>query len=119
MNQEEKLQVDQSTLVSAWQQTLPTRLNPGDQAKVLPDGANPKALVIHIDTAGRQMYSFDFHCAYVDTREVKLNLIDVEKSGVHIDERTEVVQELVQNYMRHIHECAQALHDVTNHGQVH
>ncbi|EPY13601.1 MULTISPECIES: hypothetical protein [Paenibacillus] len=116
MNQEEQPQVDQSRLVDAWQQTLPAKLEPGDKATVLPDGANPQALVIHIDTAGRQMYSFDFHCAYVDSREVELNLIDVEKSGVHIDERTEVVQELVQNYVRHIHECAQALHDVTHHG---
>ncbi|MBN3524383.1 hypothetical protein [Paenibacillus apiarius] len=117
MNNEKAVQVDQYRLVNEWQQTLPRKLEQGDKATVLPDGSNPQGLIIHIDTAGRQMYSFDFQCAYVDSREVDLQLLDVERDGVHVDERTQVIQELAQNYMRHIHECAQELHDVTHHGE--
>jgi hypothetical protein len=47
-----------------------------------------------------------------------LQLIDVERSGKHIDERTQPVQEMAQNYMKHIHECAQQLHNLTHHGDM-
>lgn len=116
MNENDIVQVDQHQLVAAWQQTLTNKLEPGNKATVLPDAANPHAFLIHIDTDGRQSYTFDFHCSYVDSREVDLKLIDVERDGVHIDERTQPVQEMAQDYMRHIHECAQHLHDLTHHG---
>lgn len=114
MHNNDLVPVDQQQLVDAWQRTLPTTLKAGDQAEVLADEANPNALRIHIDAAGRQMYSFDFQCAYMDAREVRVDLVDVERDGETVDERTEVIQELAQNYMRHIHECAQALHKITN-----
>ncbi|MWV47611.1 hypothetical protein GRF59_28965 [Paenibacillus sp. HJL G12] len=108
-------QLNQNQLVHAWQSQLPQNLDPSDSAQVFADEANPNALRIHIDTAGRQMYSFDFQCSYMDTREVKVDLVDVEREGRTVDERTEVIQDMAQGYSRQIHECAQALHDVTHH----
>ncbi|CAH0122709.1 hypothetical protein PAE9249_05297 [Paenibacillus sp. CECT 9249] len=110
----EELVLDQRKLVQAWSNTLPTTLRDGEHAIVTADGADPHMLRIHIDAAGRQMYSFDFQCTYVDSREVKVDLVDVERDGTTVDERTESIQEMAQNYVRHIHECAQALHDVTH-----
>lgn len=107
--------MDQNQLVAAWQETLPSTLHHGDHAYVHPDGANPHALRIHIDATGHQMYSFDFACSYIDGREVHVDLVDVERDGVTVDERNDVIQELAHNYTRHIHECAQALQHVTSH----
>jgi hypothetical protein len=59
------------------------------------------------------MYSFDFLVTYVDSREVKVNLVDVEKADQTVDERNDVIQNLIEDYVRHLHECAQALHDLT------
>ncbi|WP_106769506.1 hypothetical protein [Paenibacillus faecalis] len=112
MNSE--LNIDQNSLVAAWQESLPTVLKPGDHAEVNADLANPHALRIHINSAGRQEYSFDFECRYVDSREVEVNLIDVERDGVVIDERNENIQGMTGDYIRHIHECAQALQQLTN-----
>ena len=112
MNSEMK--VDQAALVSAWQERLPTVLKPGDHAEVAADMANAQALRIHIDAAGRQDYSFDFECRYVDSREVEVKLVDVEREGVVIDERNENIQGMVGDYTRHIHECAQALQQITH-----
>lgn len=109
-----ELNVDQDALVHAWQERLPTVLKPGDQASVAADMANPNAVRIHIDTAGRQDYSFDFECRYVDSREVEVKLVDVERSGVVTDERSENIQGMAGDYIRHIHECAQALQQLTN-----
>lgn len=114
MRSEFERSIDQTQLVAAWQQTLPTTLDPSDQATVRADEAIPQGLRIHIEAAGHQAYSFDFECAYVDHHEVQVKLVDVEKDGRHIDERTEVIQELTQNYIRHIHECAQALQNLTH-----
>lgn len=113
MNQEAELNLDQSTLVHAWQQQLPEYLNPGDSFQVEPDQGNPQALRIHIDAAGRQFYSFDFQCAYMDEREVKVELVDVERDGVTVNEQSEQIQEMTGDYVRHLHECAQALHKIT------
>jgi len=113
MNRE--FQLNQDQLVQAWQSQLPQNLDPSDSAQVFADEANPNALRIHIDSAGRQMYSFDFQCSYLDTREVKVDLVDVERDGQTVDERTEAIQDMTQGYTRQIHECAQALHDVTHH----
>ncbi|OZB89994.1 hypothetical protein [Paenibacillus sp. XY044] len=108
-------ELNQNKLVQAWQSQLPQTLDTSDQAQVFADGANPQALRIHIDTAGRSKYSFDFQCSYVDTREVKVDLVDVERDGRTVDERTDVIQNMAQDYTRQIHECAQALHDLTHH----
>lgn len=106
--------IDQTQLVHAWNESLPNVLNKGDHAQVNPDEADQHTIRIHIDTAGHQMYSFDFKCAYVDNREVKVDLVDVEKDGRHVDERTETIQQLTHDYTRHIHECAQTVQHLTN-----
>lgn len=107
------MNLDQSTLVNAWQQQLPVFLHPGDSVQVEPDQANPQALRVHINAAGRQFYSFDFQCSYMDEREVKVELVDVERDGVTVNEQSEKIQEMTGDYVRHLHECAQALHRVT------
>ncbi|MDP4099249.1 hypothetical protein OIN60_21255 [Paenibacillus sp. P96] len=112
MNKE--LQIDQQRLVEAWQERLPTFIGPGDKAQISADEADPKALRIHIESEGRQMYSFDFICAYVDSREVKVSLVDVESGGRTIDERSDMIQQLADDYTRHIHQCAQALQQLTH-----
>lgn len=106
--------VNQAALVEAWQETLPTLLNDGDRSNVVGDGVDEQSLRIHIDTAGHTGYSFDFLCTYVDSREVKVDLVDVEINNRTIDERNETIQQLADDYVRHIHECAQALHELTN-----
>lgn len=106
--------VDQGTLVNAWQEQLPEYLNPGDTTIVQADHADPYGLRIHINAEGRQDYSFDFQCSYLDKREVKVQLVDVEREGLTVNEQSEQVQNLTEDYVRHIHECAQALHRITN-----
>lgn len=114
MSSKESLNVDQNTLVNAWQEQLPEFLNPGDSAIVQADNADPNGLRVQINAAGHQFYSLDFQCTYMDPREVKVQLVDAQRDGVHIDERTEQVQELTSDYVRHLHECAQSLHRITN-----
>ncbi|AWB43328.1 hypothetical protein DCC85_03215 [Paenibacillus sp. CAA11] len=114
MDLNEPLNTDQGTLVQAWQQMLPSMLSPGDSAQVLADNADPACLRVHINVAGHQMYSFDFQCIYQDTRELEVKLVDVERSGRSVDEHSDVIQELAEDYARHIHECAQQLQVVTN-----
>lgn len=106
--------VNQSTLVNAWQQQLPEFLNPGDSAQVLADAKDPQSLRIHINAAGHQFYSFDFQCSYMDPREIKVSLVDVERAGDHVDVERDVIQDMAADYSRHLHECAQALHRITN-----
>ncbi|GAA0134603.1 hypothetical protein YSY43_14430 [Paenibacillus sp. YSY-4.3] len=106
--------VDQGTLVEAWQQQLPDYLNPGDTTIVQADLVDPYRLRIHINAEGRQDYSFDFQCTYMDRREVKVELVDVEREDWTVNEQSEQVQNLTEDYVRHIHECAQALHRITN-----
>ena len=113
MSKKDTLQVDNQRLAEAWARTLPTVLNSSDRAEVVADEAEPNVLRVHIATAGRNNYSFDFKCTYVDSREVKVDLVDVERDGNNVDERTEIIQTLVDDYVRHIHECAQQLHAFT------
>ncbi|AIQ71881.1 MULTISPECIES: hypothetical protein [Paenibacillus] len=108
------LEVDQHKLVSAWQERLPALMDDGDSFSVLADNGDPNSLLIHFNAAGHQGYSLDFRCKYVDSREVAVDLLDVEQSGLHIDERSDAVQQLAQQYSRQIHECAQALQNLTN-----
>jgi len=114
MSTNDQLKIDQDRLVAAWGRMLPITMNSTDNVTVKADEADPKAVRIHINTAGHNMYSFDFLCTYVDSREVKVDLVDAERAGQHIDERGEPVQELVEDYVRNIHECAQALQELTH-----
>lgn len=101
-------------LKQAWQDTLPTILNSGDTCKVWLDEADEQSLRIHIDAVGRTEYSFDFKCTYVDDREVRVTLVDAERANRTVDERTEIIQTLIEDYVRHIHECAQNLQRLTH-----
>ncbi|QHT58735.1 hypothetical protein GXP70_01245 [Paenibacillus lycopersici] len=114
MSKRDELSINQQELTAAWQRTLPDTMQKADRAEVMADEADPKALRVTIHTAGHQMYSFDFKVTYVDSREIQTTLVDVEKDGKSIDERTDIIQQLVEDYTRHIHECAQALHELTH-----
>ncbi|MFC5451469.1 hypothetical protein [Paenibacillus aestuarii] len=114
MSKRDNLTIDQTQLVEEWQNMLPQQLEAADQARVWADESDPHALWAHIMTAGHTGYTFDFKVTYVDSREVNVALTDVQQGTTHIDERTDIVQTLVDDYVRHIHECAQALHQVTH-----
>ncbi|GGA16597.1 hypothetical protein GCM10008018_71360 [Paenibacillus marchantiophytorum] len=114
MSKTDKLTINQAELVNEWARVLPTTLQPTDQARVWADEANSNALWVHIMAAGHTGYTIDFKVTYVDDREVKVELTDVQQGTTHIDERGDVVQNLVDDYIRHIHECAQALQKVTH-----
>lgn len=114
MSTQDELTIPQDRLVEAWRQVLPERLHGGDRAEIEPDEADPKALRVHIRTAGRQMMEFDFVVRYVDSREIEIVLTDTERDGQTVDERHDVVQALIHDYRRHLHECAQALHELTH-----
>jgi hypothetical protein len=114
MSTDDQLTVPQDELVQAWRGVLPERLHGGDRAEVWRDEADPKALRVHIRTAGRQMMEFDFAVRYMDSREIDITLTDAERDGQTVDERNDVMQALIHDYSRHLHECAQALQDVTH-----
>jgi hypothetical protein len=114
MSKTDRLTIDQTQLVEEWRTMLPEQLEDADQARVWADDADPQSLWVHIITAGHTGYTFDFKVTYVDSREVKVLLTDVQQGTTHIDERSDIVQTLVDDYMRHIHECAQALQQVTH-----
>lgn len=114
MGKSEELNIDQGQLVEAWQRTLPEWIQKADKSEVMADESDSKSLRVTINIAGHQAYSFDFKVTYVDNREVRVELVDVEKDNIAIDERTEIIQQLIQDYTRHLHECAQALHQLTN-----
>ncbi len=113
MSSEEPIQVD-ARLIEAWQRQLPSIIGDGDSSRVYEDAADAHALRITIEVAGHSGYSLDFKCRYVDEREVNVTLIDVEQAGDSVDERTETIQSIVKTYIRSIHECAQALAQLTN-----
>ena len=114
MTTHDQLKVPQQELVEAWRRTLPERLNEGDSAEVRADGSDPKALRVTIHAAGRQKYRLDFAVRYLDSREIDVKLVDVESGAQSVDERNEAVQELIADYRRHLHECAQSLHALTH-----
>lgn len=107
-----ELQLDQQTLVDAWDEQLIEFLEEGDSSEVTGD-VDPKAIRINIQVAGRSMYELDFLCTYVDTREVDVELLDVDRDDRSVDEHSTEVQEVVEEYVRRIHECAQALKPLT------
>lgn len=114
MSKDDELTIDQGRLIEAWRSTLPVTLNSTDTFSISADESNPKAFRIHIAAAGHTSYTFDFFCTYLDSREVKVELIDVEKDGVSVDERGENIQKLIEDYIRNIHECAQGVQKVTH-----
>jgi hypothetical protein len=114
MSTNDELTVPQDQLVQAWKQVLPEWVHGGDRAEVWADEADPQALRVHIRTAGHQMMEFDFAVRYVDSREIDIRLADTERDGQTVDERNDVMQALIRDYRRHLHECAQALQDVTH-----
>lgn len=114
MSSWDKPSIDQPELVQEWISVMPTVLNPADETRVWADEGDADALRVHIQAAGHTGYSFDFKVTYKDAREVSVDLVDVQQGLTHIDERTGIVQNLVDDYVRHIHECAQALKSVTN-----
>ncbi|WP_042170917.1 hypothetical protein [Paenibacillus gorillae] len=114
MAKQDELRIDQQQLVDAWQRTLPERVQQSDRCEVKADESDSSALRVTIEIAGRQAYSLDFKVQYVDSREVRVELVDVEKDHVSVDERTETIQQLIQDYTRHVHECAQALQQLTH-----
>ena len=113
MAKTDTLNVDQQKLVQAWAESLPTVLNTSDRSEVLADEADPNTIRVHIATAGHSDYSFDFKCTYVDSREVKVELVGVEREGRNVDERTDIIQTMVDDSVGHIHECARLLQAVT------
>ena len=114
MAKTDELRIAPEQLVNAWQETLPRTMNASDRCVVLRDEADDKALRVTIHSAGHTGYEFDFKVTYVDSREVKVELIDVEKDNVTVDERTDIIQQLIDDYKRHLHECAQALQQLTH-----
>jgi hypothetical protein len=106
--------IDQARLVEEWKLALPNTLDKADQAHIWADESDPGALRVHITTAGHTGYTFDFKVTYVDSREVKVELVDVEQGQKHIGERADIAQSLIHDYVRHLHECAQALKEVTH-----
>lgn len=113
MSANDQMQLDIHELVDAWRRELPNLLNEGDSVEVNMDGANDQVMRIHIQVAGHTQYALDFTCTYLDSREVQVELVDVEKDNQSVDEHTEVIQSLTEDYVRHIHECAQVLKSVT------
>jgi hypothetical protein len=107
--------INQEDLVAQWQQSLPIYLNESDRAQVMLDQINPNWIRVHIDTAGRSFYSFDFCLFYQDSREIRVEFISAQKDHEPIvDTETEQVQNMIKDYIRHIHECAQALQKFTH-----
>lgn len=113
MTQASILTIDSQTLVKAWQDTLPTLLKSSDECTIQADAKFPDTLLIHIDNAGRSQYSVDFRVQYVDEREVRVDVIDIEKDDVSTNIQNDAIQKIIEDYMRHIHECAQQLKGLT------
>lgn len=113
MKHVDPIRVDEN-LVKTWSDTLPNFFNSTDSVSVKADPLDPHAMQIFIQTAGRMAYGLQFKCVYVDDREVKVFFISAHKGNGCADEESEIVEELADDYIRHIHECAQALQTVTH-----
>ena len=101
-------------LAIEWNKVLHTLLHSPDQAVVTADESDNQTLRVHITSAGHTQFSFDFKVTYADDREVAVELVDVQEGDRTIDERTERIQQLIEDYVRHIHECAQAMQNITH-----
>ena len=109
-----KLPVSQEKLLEAWNNTLPNTLNEGDSSRIWLDERDGQALRIHIDSKGRQGYGFDFRLSYLDPREVKVDVLEISTEGLTDNDHEENVKALLDDYVRHIHESAQALQSITH-----
>ncbi len=105
-------------LIKEWTQCLPETLKDGQSAEVRGDEKNPDALLIHVEIPGRTDYSFDFRVTYVDSRETKVDLLDAQEGQIHIDERPQIMQSLIEDTVRHLHECAQVVHAAVAAGEI-
>jgi hypothetical protein len=114
MPAKDQLTMPQSELVERWQHELKHHLKDGDEAEVRPDHAHPNGLRVTIRSAGRQQYEFDFDIRYLDSREIDIGLVDVERDDEHVNEGSFIIQQLIAEYRRHLHECAQALQAYTH-----
>lgn len=114
MSEDDQIRIDQDRLVEAWNRTLPTLIRDADTIQVKADKANRKAVRIRIASADHSQCTFDFKCAYQDCREVAVELVDVEQGHEAVDEHSRLIQELIQDYVRSIHECAQVLQELTH-----
>jgi hypothetical protein len=114
MSRTEQLTVDNKKVAEAWQTILPKMLNASDSCTVTADEADASTLRVNIQTAGHSNYNFDFKVTYVDSREIKVELVDVQQGNLHVDEHTEIIQNLTEDYVRHLHECAQGVKNMTN-----
>ncbi|ANE45955.1 hypothetical protein SY83_06255 [Paenibacillus swuensis] len=110
----DQLTLDQQKLTEEWNNTLPTILGSSDKATVQADAADPRSLRVAIANSGRTQYSFDFKVTYTDSREIDTQLVDVEADGIHVDEHTEIIQNMIHDYVRHMRECAQNLQQITH-----
>lgn len=113
MSEETKPVLD-DVLLEGWQAHLPETLNASDRSEVKRDAHDPNMLRVHIATEGRSGYTFDFTVKYKDDREVEVAFVDVDKDRINVDEHTDIIQTLIEDYVRHIHECAQILHRLTH-----
>lgn len=111
---EEKTPTIDEDLLAAWRRTLPETLDDAASVEINIDEANPNKLLIHITANGRNEYTMDFSCIYLDTREVQVEFIDVARSNRSVDEHTDIIQDMAKGFKRDIHECAQALHPITH-----
>ena len=114
MSNHNQMNVSQQQLVNAWKDRLPDYLNVSDSAQVQAMDGQLNSLLVHIDTKGRQGYHFDFQVSYLDPREVKVNVVNVGTDGLVDDAHGTNAHSLVEDYTRHIHECAQALQSITH-----
>ncbi|MBN6187480.1 hypothetical protein JQN58_10990 [Aneurinibacillus sp. BA2021] len=114
MSKQTQMSVERSELLQAWQRTLPSTCKQTDTIEVLADQLDPDALRIHVNTAGHQHYEFEYKCKYVDPREVQVTLLNIQRGGDTVFDPNLEIQSLSEEYMRNIHECAQALHPLTN-----
>ena len=114
MATKDKPNINQAELVRRWTEELPRHLKNQDAIEVLADQANPTRLLVSIVSDRREKFEFDFIIQYMDSREIKIELADFERAGKEANERHDTVQELIAEYRRSMHECAQALQAYTH-----
>jgi hypothetical protein len=114
MSKQIQMSIDRDRLLAAWQQTLPSTFKQTDKVEVIADTLDQDALLIHVNTAGHNHYEFEYKCEYVDPREVQVALLNIQRQGSNVYEPTPDIKSITEEHVRNIHECAQALHPLTN-----
>lgn len=114
MKEEIKPTIDEA-LLAAWRRTLPETLdNEAASVQIEKDDTHSDKLLIHVTMSGRNQYTLDFSCVYLDTREVQVECIDAAKANRSVDVHADHIQDMIKQVTRDIHECAQALHPITH-----